>query len=729
MNRIIKRASAKLIGVTLISLVLSSMTPAAPIAFAQDKDIDEPVIAAGAGDDGILEVGVEYVNWYPGSGDLYGTDDDALGIYNELGAGGWTKRFAYGNGSAWEQDWKATWRPGGGTENVYVDTVDLAYFSGHGGPSWDNLYNRTLWGPVFGEGGNAYDDSYLVPGDAYRAYGDGDLEWVAFSACQTVNDDSAAYWANSMYGQHLLLGFKTNMLDVNQGYWFARYIRLGRTINQAWWIATDITHPRGYVARVLANELCHYNDTAFSTCADSYDTDWWYWDHEADTLLASAASTPASQNRGAAITELPALDVIAPLSTEQSAESLATLVGMDADTPASLDSESSLYSANDGIRDLTVDQQGLFYYLDTTKFFTPTESSVLAASVAVTPEEARQIAESYLTTRNLKPSDAVFYGVVADKLTALQLSETVTPALTSNTYVNAAAVDVGTTVLDEQTLSYQVIYQRQIQITNSDNTTSTVNVEGPGAQLKVYVDTAGAVTGVMGGWREVQQTAVTSANANAETLISTAQVKTLYESLGDAVSLAPTTFSADKWVVNASNLTYYEQSLGTQLAQLARTYALDVTQTNTKDNSAIDVRVHVPAITEQVAPLARLQTGGATTLAITKDESLTLNAVDASKTLANLGFDASLNFALGQAPYSYTWTLEHNGQLLGTGQSLTVQGSQFTSASGREELPVLNIILTVTDANGKISRTTQPLHVVGVTTGLRSFLPLIQAPE
>jgi len=139
MNRIIKRASAKLIGVTLISLVLSSMTPAAPIAFAQDKDIDEPVIAAGAGDDGILEVGVEYVNWYPGSGDLYGTDDDALGIYNELGAGGWTKRFAYGNGSAWEQDWKATWRPGGGTENVYVDTVDLAYFSGHGGPSWDNL--------------------------------------------------------------------------------------------------------------------------------------------------------------------------------------------------------------------------------------------------------------------------------------------------------------------------------------------------------------------------------------------------------------------------------------------------------------------------------------------------------------------------------------------------------------------------------------------------------------
>ncbi len=78
MNGIIKRASAKLIGVTLISLVLSSMTPAAPIAFAQDQDSDEPVVAAGAGEDGSLEEGVEYVNWYPGSGDQSGTDDDAL---------------------------------------------------------------------------------------------------------------------------------------------------------------------------------------------------------------------------------------------------------------------------------------------------------------------------------------------------------------------------------------------------------------------------------------------------------------------------------------------------------------------------------------------------------------------------------------------------------------------------------------------------------------------------
>jgi len=695
--------------------------PMAPAAFAQDKNADEPVVAAGAGDDGVLEVGAEYVNWYPGSGDLYGTDDDAYGIYNQLGAGGWTRRFIYGNGAAWEQDWKVSWRPGGGTEHNYVDTVDLAYFSGHGGPSYDSLYGRSLWGPVFGEGGNNYDDSYLVPGDAYRAYGDGDLEWMAFSACQTVNDQSAAYWANSLYGMHLLLGFKTNMLDVNQGYWFGRYINAGYTINQAWRIATDITHPPGYVARVLGNELCHFYETATSMCADSYDTDWWYWDFAATAV--TAASSPSQLT---AVTELPALDVIAPLSTEQSAEALAALVGMDAETPASLDQESSLYNANDGVRDLTVDPQGLFYFVDTSKFLTGT-AEVMAASVMVTPEEARTIADDYLTSRGLKPSDAVFAEVVADQLTEVELTENVTPSLASG--VSAAAITVDTQVVDEQTLGYQVVYKRQLQVTQSDNTASTVAVEGPGAQLKVYVNSAGIVTAVMGGWREVQQTAVTSADATDETPITAAQIKTLYETFGDKVSLAPTTFNADKWQVNASNLTYYEQSLGTQLTQLARTYALDVTQTNTKDQSSIDVRVHVPAIAEQIAPLARLESGGTDTLALTKDQSITLNAVDATKTLAAAGYDASLSFALGQAPYSYTWSLLHNEQTLGTGRSLTLTGSQFTNATDRETLPLLTVVLTVTDANGKSSQAVQLLHVVDVTTGLRSYLPLVQSPN
>jgi hypothetical protein len=722
-----KPASARLIWVLLLSLLFSSLSPSTQVVLAREEEpLAEPAGATGAGDDGVLEVGVEYVNWYPGPGDLHGTDDDALGVYNELGNGGWTKRFAYGNDWAWEQDFKATWRPGGGTENSVVDTVDLVYFSGHGGPSWDDLYGRSLWGPVFGDGGNTRDDAYLVPGDAYRAYGDGDLEWVVFSACQTVNDQSAAYWANSMYGQHLLLGFKTNMLDVNQGYWFARYIRLGRTINQAWWIATDITHPRGYVARVLANELCHYNDTATSTCADSYDTDWWYWDHEADTVAAARASQSRSLNQGLEISDLPVLEVISPLVTEGSAEALATSLGIAPDTPASLDDQSSLFSVYDGTLDLTVDKQGLFYYLDTTKFFTPTDSALNAAAVAITPEEARQAAEQYLTDRNLKPSDAVFYGVIADKLKAVELTETITPALASSGSVGATAVDVAVTVVDEQTLNYQVVYSREIEITRSNGTTATLEIEGPGSQLKVYVDTTGEVIGVMGGWRLVDQVALTSAGTDAETPISAAQVKQLYETIGDAVSIAPTTFNADKWTVDASSVTYYEGALGNDLSQLTRVYALDVTQTNTKSGTSITTRSHVPAIAEQIAPLARIQSSTGGVVIISKDQSLTLTALDASKTLADLGYHASLTFPLGKGPYTYQWTLGHTGELLGTGRTLSIQGSQFTPSSERDALPLLSIILTVTDANGKSSRTAQPLDVIGVTNGLRTYLPSVQ---
>lgn len=726
----IKPSSVQLTWALLLSLIFSAIMPYQPVAFAQDqKPADPPISAAQADDDGgTLEVGVEYVNWYPGSGDLWTTDDDALGLYNTLGSGGWIKRFAYGNGSAWEEDWKASWRPGGGTEHLYVDTVDLAYFSGHGGQGWDSLYGRYLWGPVFGDGGNTHDDSYLMPGDAYRAYGDDDLEWATFSACQTLNDQSYAYWANSMNGLHLLLGFKTNMLDVNQGYWFGRYINAGYTFNQAWWIATDITHPRGYVARVLANELCHYNDRAGSTCGDSFDSDWWFWDHEADTLVAAEAGSARSVAQRAAITELPALDVIAPLSTEQSASALATSLGMDPETPASLDETSSLFSANDGTRDITVDKQGLFYFVDTTQFFTQTEGAVTAAAVAVTPEEALQIAETYLISSEIKPDDAVLVGVFDNTLTSVEITQTVPPSLTSEA-VNAATIDVSSTILDEQTLSYQVVYKREIEIINSDNTTTTIEVEGPGAQLKVYVNVDGTVTGVMGGWRPVQQNTVASASTTAETLISAAQLKSLYETFGETVSLAPSTFNADKWVVNGSSLTYYEQSMGTQLGELMRVYAADVTQTNTQQNTSIAARSHIPAIAEQLSPLARLQSADTGVLAITKEQSLTLTAQDASKTLADLGYNANLTFARGQAPYNYTWTLEHTGQTLGTGPSLTVQGSQFTSQSDHAELPVLNIVLTVTDANGKTSQTTQALHVFGVTTGLRAFLPIVQAAQ
>ncbi len=51
------------------------------------------------------------------------------------------------------------------------------------------------------------------------------------------------------------------MYDVNQGLHFGRRIRWGWRIPQAWFAATDITHPpRSVTARILADDYCHFWD-------------------------------------------------------------------------------------------------------------------------------------------------------------------------------------------------------------------------------------------------------------------------------------------------------------------------------------------------------------------------------------------------------------------------------------------------------------------------------------
>lgn len=107
------------------------------------------------------------------------TDDDAISLYNRLGACGWTKSFNWGDGAAWEQDWKGAAKPGGGTENSWVDSVDLAYFSGHGNSS-SFLFGSNI------------DDHNLT-------YNDCNMEWAIWtpsgSACQPAIRWQTPTWA------------------------------------------------------------------------------------------------------------------------------------------------------------------------------------------------------------------------------------------------------------------------------------------------------------------------------------------------------------------------------------------------------------------------------------------------------------------------------------------------------------------------------------------------------
>src|SRR6266545_2954544 len=99
----------------MLALPTAAQAPAPLGAPALRQSISPAGPAAPLGvDDGSVEVGVEYVVDYPpGWNDLPATAPDALGLRNQLVAGGWTSRYAWGNGSAWEQDWKGLTKPGG----------------------------------------------------------------------------------------------------------------------------------------------------------------------------------------------------------------------------------------------------------------------------------------------------------------------------------------------------------------------------------------------------------------------------------------------------------------------------------------------------------------------------------------------------------------------------------------------------------------------------------------
>ena len=245
-----------------------------------------------ADDDGTYEIGVEWCNEYPGDDDLAYCDEDALGLYDEVGEQpGWVKVFEWGNASAFEEDFK---RSGlGGREDNAIDQVDIVYFVGHG------TDGRSIWDPTWGanrralEFGVEHDDYDLVPGDGGRysdgtqSWGDIDLEWLGLETCKSMEDHQ--YWANCMNGLHLILGWKTNVLNQEWfGFSWARNLIAERTITQAWFSAADgVLDARGgpWIAGVIAEERDNLNDHLWGEGYVSPDPvpDRWYcyWTHTA----------------------------------------------------------------------------------------------------------------------------------------------------------------------------------------------------------------------------------------------------------------------------------------------------------------------------------------------------------------------------------------------------------------------------------------------------------------
>ena len=218
--------------VLLFLLMLVSAFTLFPIVSATDITAKtlEPSPPTGAYDDGLAEVGVEWIGLSHNK-PLYNNEKNTEGFYNWMYTyGSYSKGFNWHEYSAWEEDFKDA--SFGGTDTEWVDCVDMVYLHSHAGPR----------GVAFT---SSHDDGALLI-DEMRL-GDGDLETLAIDACKTLawedkyDNNVFERWGPAMQGIHQVCAFATNSANsAKTGPYFGLYMTglsfviQSRTIVNAW---------------------------------------------------------------------------------------------------------------------------------------------------------------------------------------------------------------------------------------------------------------------------------------------------------------------------------------------------------------------------------------------------------------------------------------------------------------------------------------------------------------
>ncbi len=153
-----------------------------------------------------IEANWDYPPFGPGGSDLPGVVPDATGFRSGMLSYGYSQRFYWANGSAWERDWRDCGLSG--SDCTYgVDRADFVYYAGHGGPGGISMASNK-------------DSTWFTGTNARYAT----LRWAGFASCQTLRVQGYAAgsepirkWFGAFQGAHMLLGFNSNMADVAFG--------------------------------------------------------------------------------------------------------------------------------------------------------------------------------------------------------------------------------------------------------------------------------------------------------------------------------------------------------------------------------------------------------------------------------------------------------------------------------------------------------------------------------
>lgn len=177
-------------------------------------------------------------SWIGLSGGLAGSQANAQGFVDGLAADGWNINFNWGDGNAWESDWRRN-------DDTWVDAADFVFYTGHADRNGWVLASPDDGSLTFGEVGAAP----ATPGDLW---GGQDLEWVVVAACGPLQDellaagggDVLARWDGAFDGLHTLMGYGAITFDnTEEGDRLVKYAKQGTPLIDAWFRTAQEIQP------------------------------------------------------------------------------------------------------------------------------------------------------------------------------------------------------------------------------------------------------------------------------------------------------------------------------------------------------------------------------------------------------------------------------------------------------------------------------------------------------
>jgi hypothetical protein len=476
------RGAASLAPAASSAGTLDSMTPSDPNNTGTLDAIDPASVRLSgkaphsSGDDGKREVGVEWINTFPGwpSGNRDAWDDSCDGLYGTLFLAGFQPGFHYTENQAWETDWKSA--SNGGSENTYADSVDIAMLCSHGARAVDNNGDGKLRTSVmFSQ--PYHDDRDISPGDALSSFGDGDLEWLAFDSCAVLDKQAHVKptdppaptgnlnaWFKTFNGLHLMLGFKNDMsvIQPGDGLLWGIYMTgmpgpegwtlYPASVLQSWFWAVDYVQPSGVTARVVGEVKDNFNDHLWGYGYVSPDPvhngKFYYWTHGSQ----NSSGLKQAQSTTAPITTMPILQVVPRTVDLAYVSAIANAVGIS----GTIGTNGRFYAVSNptGTLSLLVDiPSGGFAFHNLAKLGVPPTTTLVLPSW----DQAFTIANTFFQGRGaglpgVANRGQSVYGV--DDITAEDVVSTsaqmveqtteVTPTNATVTYGRTISVSVGT---------------------------------------------------------------------------------------------------------------------------------------------------------------------------------------------------------------------------------------------------------------------------------------------